>query len=113
MRLKHEYEKRSGSKISLADLGGGLRVLQPPPPLSRKILQRKGHFWPFLGLQPPVPDRVVDKISHERLHPPPFQKILDPPMNIMVQINSFQLNHRNTIKFIKAQSEFARTRIGD
>ena len=54
----------------LADLGGGLRGLQPP--LWSENFTKKGHFGPFLGLQPPFPDRMVDKstCSHERLQPP-------------------------------------------
>ena len=38
--------------ISLADLGGGLRGLQPPP-LGSENFTKKGQFLPFLGLQPP------------------------------------------------------------
>ena len=37
---------------SLADLGVGLRGLQPP--FSQKILQKKGHYRPYLGLQSPL-----------------------------------------------------------
>ena len=45
------------------------------PPFGWKILPKKGQFWPFLGLQPPFPDRIVDKSSHERLQTPPLSKI--------------------------------------
>ena len=56
------------SITSLADLGEGCRGCNP---FRRKILPKKGHFWPFLGLQPPpFPDRMADKSSHERLQPP-------------------------------------------
>ena len=56
-----------------------------PPALVGKFYQKKGQFWPFLGLHPPFQDQIVDKSSHERLQPPPFQKFQDPPMQPTLQ----------------------------
>ena len=54
---------------TLADLGGGLRGLQPP--LVGKFYQKKRSFFAiFRAATPPFPDRMVDNSSHERLQPP-------------------------------------------
>ena len=45
--------------------GGGLRGLHPPPPIWSENFTNKRSFLPFLGLQPPFPDRMVDKRSHQ------------------------------------------------
>ena len=44
-------------------------VATPPPPPGRKIYKR-GSFLGHQTTPPPFPDRMVDKSSHERLHPP-------------------------------------------
>ena len=52
------------------------------PPSVGKFYLKKVIFLPFLGLQPlpPFQDRMVDKSSHSRLHPPPlFKNFVDPP----------------------------------
>ena len=45
-----------------------------PSPFGRKIYQKLSIFAIFRAATP-FPDRLVDKSSHKRLHPPPFQKI--------------------------------------
>ena len=64
------WKDRSGlTEYALADLGGGLRGLQPP--LSSKNFTKKRSFLAiFRAATPPFPDRMVDKSSHERLQPP-------------------------------------------
>ena len=59
---------------ALADLGNGMRGLQPPPLLpfwSENVIQ-KISFLAILGLQPSFPDRMFEKSGHERLQTPPF-----------------------------------------
>ena len=85
---------------SLADLGGGLRGLQPPP-FRQKNLPKKGLFWPFLGLQPPFPDWMVDKSSLERLEPP-FQNFLDPRMTMVAHRIHQYIYIIHTLKFSRA-----------
>ena len=66
--------KKSESELKALIIRGSRgRVAGVATPFGRKILPKKVIFWQFLGMHPPFQDRMVDKSSHERLHPPPFK----------------------------------------
>ena len=77
-------------------LGGGLRELNPPFGEPFDHIQS---FWTILRAAIPFSDRIVDKSSHERLQPRPFQNFLVSSMIYLcgwictyVLLPSFMLN---------------------
>ena len=65
----------SGTLLSIGGSRGRVAGVATPPPLVGKFYPKRS-FWPFLGLQPPFPDRMVGIRGCNPL----FQKFLDPPM---------------------------------
>ena len=81
--LRISGTKPSSVILRVAGSEGRVAGVEPPPPLAGKVYPQKMSFFAiFKGCNPhPFLNRMVDKSSHERLHPQhPFQKFLDPHM---------------------------------
>ena len=81
MKMNIEDAQILYSVNSLADLGRGLWGCYPTLVVT---FYQKGHFFAILRAATPIPDRMVDKSSHERLQNPHTEKTGELPTSLPV-----------------------------